>query len=170
MASLIEELIDVLDKENTEYEGLFALSTEKTAYIAGNELEKLQELLEREQAAVGRVNILEKKRTEVSKDIADVLNVPEKELTVRKLIDMLKGQKDEQESLQAVYSKLKRTLEKVARVNDSNQKLLTESLDMIQFEINLAQSMRMSPETANYNKDMYNNSGSYGTGGFDAKQ
>ena len=126
--------------------------------------------MEREQAAVGRVNILEKKRTEVSKDIADVLNVPEKELTVRKLIDMLKGQKDEQESLQAVYSKLKRTLEKVARVNDSNQKLLTESLDMIQFEINLAQSMRMSPETANYNKDMYNNSGSYGTGGFDAKQ
>ena len=30
MASLIETLIDVLDKENTEYQGLLKLSEEKT--------------------------------------------------------------------------------------------------------------------------------------------
>ena len=33
MASLIETLIDVLDKENTEYQGLLKLSEEKTTLL-----------------------------------------------------------------------------------------------------------------------------------------
>lgn len=170
MASLIEELIDVLDKENTEYEGLYALSTEKTDYIVKNDLDKLSALLEREQEAIGRVNNLEKKRTEVAGDIANVLNVRDNELTVRKLIEMLSGQKAEQAKLSEVYEKLKWTLDKVARVNESNRMLIKESLDMIQFEINLAQSVRSVPETANYNKGVYSSNNSYDGTGFDAKQ
>lgn len=170
MASLIEELIDVLDKENTEYEKLFTLSTEKTGYIVKNDLDKLSSLLEREQEVIGRVNVLEKKRTEVAGDISNVLNVNDRELTVRKLIEMLGNQKDEQARLQDVYGKLKRTLDKVSRINDNNKMLINESLEMIQFEINLAQSVRSNPETANYNKGVYSSNNTYDGSGFDAKQ
>ena len=170
MASLIEELIDVLDKENTEYEKLFTLSNEKTGYIVKNDLDKLSSLLEREQEVIGRVNVLEKKRTEVAGDISNVLNVNDRELTVRRLIEMLGNQKDEQARLQDVYGKLKRTLDKVSRINDNNKMLINESLEMIQFEINLAQSVRSNPETANYNKGVYSSNNTYDGSGFDAKQ
>lgn len=44
MASLIETLIDVLDKENTEYQGLLKLSEEKTTAIVNGNVERLQEV------------------------------------------------------------------------------------------------------------------------------
>ena len=46
MASLIETLIDVLDKENTEYQGLLKLSEEKTTAIVNGNVERLQEILD----------------------------------------------------------------------------------------------------------------------------
>ena len=49
MASLIETLIDVLDKENTEYQGLLKLSEEKTTAIVNGNVERLQEILGLEQ-------------------------------------------------------------------------------------------------------------------------
>ena len=45
MASLIDTLIDVLDKENTQYERLLDLSNTKTAAIVNGDVDKLQELL-----------------------------------------------------------------------------------------------------------------------------
>lgn len=170
MASLIEELIDVLEKENSEYEELCALSTEKTSYIVKGEVDKLQAVLEKEQLVVDRVNILEKKRSEVAKDIANVLNVPEQEMTVRKLIVLLKDQVKERDCLENVYRKLRRTLDKISKLNSNNSNLINESLEMIQFELNLAQSLRMRPETANYGKGAVGVSSTYGAGGFDAKQ
>ena len=69
MASLIDELIDVLDKEEKEYQDLILLSQEKTPVIIKGDLEKLQKITEAEQYVIGKVNKLEKKRTEVAKDI-----------------------------------------------------------------------------------------------------
>ena len=61
---------------------------------------------------------------------------------------------------------------KIAMANDQNGELLKNSIEMVQFELNLLQSMKAAPETANYSR------GGYGTGdtmgysrrGFDAKQ
>lgn len=170
MASLIEELIDVLEKENTEYEELLALSTEKTSYIVKGDVESLQKLVEKEQLIVGRVNSLEKKRSEVANDISNVLNIPETELTVRRLIVLLKEQVEEKTKLENIYTKLRRTLDNIARINKSNSQLIQESLDMIEFELNLAQSLRMSPQTANYSRGAYGEANSYQNNGFDAKQ
>lgn len=170
MASLFDELVEVLEAENTEYEVLYNLSVEKTDYIARGEVSKLSELVEKEQGHIGKVSSLEKKRSVVASDIANVLNVPEKELTIRKLITLLKGQPDEQKKLDETYLKLRRTIDKISKVNDNNRRMIEESLEMIDFEINLAQSLRSAPETANYNKGAYGAVSSYQNTGFDAKQ
>ena len=47
MASLIDELIDVLDKEEREYQDLILLSQEKTPVIVRGDLEKLQKITAR---------------------------------------------------------------------------------------------------------------------------
>ena len=52
MASLMENLIDVLDRESTEYEALLQLSQRKTPIIAGGDLAELQKITDEEQELV----------------------------------------------------------------------------------------------------------------------
>ena len=78
MASLIETLIDVLDKENTEYQGLLKLSEEKTTAIVNGNVERLQEILGLEQRSIDKINKLDAFRDENVGDICNVLNIPRK--------------------------------------------------------------------------------------------
>ena len=74
MASLIDELVEVLDKENDEYEVMLTLSTEKTSTIVKNDIEQLQAVLVKEQAQIERINVLEKQREDTISDIGRLLN------------------------------------------------------------------------------------------------
>lgn len=171
MASLIDELVDVLDKENSEYETLISLSTEKTSTIIQNDIEQLQHIMDREQAVVDRVNLLEKQREDTVHDICKVLRVEPEELTVRVLIELLKKQPAEQKKLQDVHTKLNRTLKKMVRLNENNQALIKESMEILEFEMNLVKGLKMAPETNNYTRGAYSAGGTdLGAGAFDAKQ
>lgn len=171
MASLIDELVEVLDKENSEYTTLLALSTEKTSTIVKNDIEQLQLLVTKEQEVVDRINILEKQREKTVEDICKVLHVNPGDLTVKVLIDLLKKQPEEQKKLQEVHTKLGNTLKKMVRVNESNKMLMKESMEILEFEMNLVKGLKMAPETNNYTKGAYSAGGTeYGAGAFDAKQ
>ena len=74
MACLMENLIDVLGEESSEYEVLLELSMKKTPIIVSGNLENLQKITDEEQEAVSRVVNLDKKRMEILTDIANVLN------------------------------------------------------------------------------------------------
>lgn len=171
MASLLENLIDTLKKENEEYEQLLDLSQEKTGKIVNADLDGLQEIVGKEQAIVERIMLLEKKREECVDDIGNVLNIPVKELKLDKLIMMLEKQPSDQKKLIEVHDSLRKTLDAMVRSNDNNKALLEESLEMIEFELNLAKSVKMAPETANYGKSAANvDMVPDGAGSFDAKQ
>ena len=86
MASLMENLIDVLEKQSSEYEVLLGLSQKKTPVIIAGDLEALQQITDDEQRIVTKVTSLEKKRVEVTGDIANVLN---KDVTTLKLSDLI---------------------------------------------------------------------------------
>lgn len=170
MASLIENLITVLNEENSEYETLLALSLAKTDTIVSGDANALNEFVAKEQSVVERINKLEKKRIEATGDIAIVLNRKPEELTLDTLAGLLSSRKAESDAIKDVHDRLRNTLERMVRVNESNRVLLQESIDMIDFELNLAQSLKQAPTTANYSGNTYTND-SYGpTGSFDAKQ
>ena len=170
MASLIDTLIDVLDKENTQYERLLDLSNTKTAAIVNGDVDKLQEILGQEQQSIDIINRLDAKREENVKDICNVLNLPEKGIRIEDIVQMLSKQPKEQSALEEVHLKLKRTLDQLMRVNDNNKALIQESMDMIEFEINLAKNAMVAPQTGNYSKGAYEQSNYDSIGGFDAKQ
>lgn len=170
MASLIDELIDVLDKEEKEYQDLILLSQEKTPVIVKGDLEKLQKITEAEQIVIGKINKLEKKRIEVAKDIALVLNRDEETLKISDIIEILEKQPAEQERLVVVYERLKDTLNKISTVNEMNKALINESLDFISYNMNLVKGAYQEPETGNYTKKACNTTPVLGTGVFDAKQ
>lgn len=171
MASLIENLINVLEKENNEYNQLLSLSLDKTSVIVNGDIEKLQLIVAEEQKVIEFINKLEKSREENIKDIANVLNIREHEFKLDNLIKMLEKQPKEQEELSKVRNAFKRTMNKLVKVNDNNKVLLQESINMIEFELNLSRNTMLAPETANYSKQAYNTTGqNLMAGSFDAKQ
>lgn len=171
MASLIENLISVLEQESSEYEELLGLSMKKTPVIIEGDLQKLQQITDEEQNVVSRINHLESKRTEVLKDIANVMNKDVTTLKLVNLIQMLESRPQESNRLAQVHDKLRTVVENMQRVNGQNKELITHSLEMVEFDMNLLQAMKTAPETANYNKGAYSAGDAIGLdrGGFDAK-
>ena len=172
MASLMENLIDVLNRECTGYEELLELSERKTSIIVSNNLENLQKITDDEQIVVSRLHNLEKKRAEVTADIANVLNRDVENLKLTNLIEMMAARPAEQAKLAEVHDRLQSAVHNLQRANEQNRELLTNALEMVEFEMNLVQAMRAAPETANYTRNAYNSGDTMGvvSGGFDAKQ
>lgn len=172
MASLMENLIDVLNRESTEYEELLKLSERKTSIIVSGNLESLQKITDEEQELVGRISNLEKKRVEVTADIANVLNKDVETLKLTNLIDMFSARPADAAALADVHDRLQGTVKLLQRVNEQNRELLTDALDVVEFEMNLMQATKAAPETANYNRGAYNAGSTMGVSarGFDAKQ
>ena len=106
MASLMENLIDVLDRESTEYEALLQLSQRKTPIIAGGDLAELQKITDEEQELVSRIHNLDKQRAGVTADIADVLNRDVNDLKLPNLITMLSARPAEQQALADSHDRL----------------------------------------------------------------
>jgi flagellar biosynthesis/type III secretory pathway chaperone len=168
----MENLIDVLERESSEYEGLLELSERKTTVIVSNNLEDLNKIMDEEQELVSRISNLEKKREEVIADIANVLNKDVKTLKLKDLIEILADRPQERKPLEEVHDRLRDSVRGLKRVNEQNMELLKNAMDMVKFDLNLLQSMKAAPETANYNRGAYSAGDTMGiaNSGFDAKQ
>ena len=155
MASLMENLIEVLNNESQEYDQLLELSTKKTPVLVAGNLEELARITDEEQLVVSRITHLERK----------TLLLPD-------LIEILAQRPEEQQKLAKVHDRLRTVVYEVKRVNDQNRILIQNSLEMIDYDLNMLQSMKSAPETANYNRGAYNTGAQMGveTSAFDAKQ
>lgn len=170
MASLMDDLVQVLENENAEYDKLVQLSEDKKQAIIKAEVPKLERIVDVEQDISSRIQNLDNHRRKVMHDMATVLNKPEEGFTLASIIEILQSQPEEQRRLQNVKKQLKTTLEQVQKVNEQNQILLKQALDLVEFDLTLFRSMRTAPETANYDKNAYNTGEVLGSSGFDAKQ
>lgn len=170
MASLMDDLIHVLESENAQYQKLAELSKEKKGVIIKADVPTLEKIVDLEQDVSSKIQNLDKHRRKVMHDMSVVLNKPEEGFTLGTIIDMLGSQPAEQERLENVKNQLKTTLDEVRKINEQNQILLRQALEMAEFDLTLFRSMRTAPETANYNKNAYNTGEILGSSGFDAKQ
>lgn len=172
MASLMENLIQVLDEESQEYEELLGLSMKKTPVLVSGDLDKLAKITDEEQNVVSKINRLETKRQEIFTDIANVINKDVKTLMLGDLVEMLSSRPAEQQKLAKVHDRLKAAVYEVKRVNEQNRELIQNALEMVEFDMNMLQAMKTAPETANYNKGAYNTGSYMGAemSGFDARQ
>ena len=169
MASLIEELIMVLGDEERVYTEIIPVAEKKTRIIVNNDLQSLNSITEEEQALIGRISKLEKKRQEVIRNIGIVMNKKESELNFITIIDLLKDREKEQEELRKLHDRLKRTIDALKLINERNQMLIKQSIEMIDFDINLMQSLRTSPGVGQYNTSSEVEIQGMNKGMFDAK-
>lgn len=172
MASLMEDLIRVLREESDLYERLLGLSSRKTPVIVSGDLTTLAQITDEEQGIVANIAVLDKERQTAMADIANVLNKDVNTLRLTDLVQVLDKRPEEQAQLARERDRLKSVVDNVKRVNSQNQVLLQSSLEMVQFEMNILQSSKRAPETANYTKAAGTSGDVIGPsfGGFDAKQ
>ena len=170
MASLMDDLVQVLESGNKEYEKLAKLSKEKKQVIIDANVAALEKIVDLEQDVASKIQNLDNRRQKVMRDMSVVLNLSEQDFTIDTVIEMLSSQPKEQQRLQNVKKQLKTTLDEVRNINEQNQTLLNQALEMVEFDLTLFRSMRTAPETANYNKNAYNTGEILGGSGFDAKQ
>ncbi len=170
MASLMENFMDILEKENGEYERLTELSRQKRQVIIDGNVPALEKITEQEQEVTGTLINLEKKREEIVNDMSIVLSKDPSELTVTNMIAFLSKQPQEQQKLKAIKDKLRATLDEMIQLNELNESLLQHAMEMTEFDITLFKSMRQAPTTANYDKSANNTGDILGASGFDAKQ
>ena len=171
MASLMEELIGTLDAEELLYRQLIPVEEEKTRAIIANDLQALQEITIREHELVDQTSALEGKREQVASDIATVLGKDPKSITLEQIVEVLKNQPKDQKKLQEVHDRLRKTVGRLQQINDQNKELLKEAMEMVEFNMNVIRSTRMSSGSSNYSSDASEIAGmapQYGM--FDAKQ
>lgn len=170
MASLMEELLEVLGEEEKEYQALIALADVKSQAIIKADIEKLGEVTTREQDAASTLLNLSNKRARVLDDMATVLGKDPAKMTINKMIGYLENQPEEQKKLSERRDRLLEVGTQMQRLNQQNEMLLNQALEMVEFDLTLLKSLRQAPETANYNKNAYNTGDLLGSSGFDAKQ
>ena len=171
MAGLIDELVNVMSQENDIYRELIPIAEEKTRVIIKNDLDALQKITEQEQLTIEKITALEKKREEVVINIGTVLSRDPKELNMKALIKIMGKQPKEQKELSRIHDELDVNLRRLVTINDRNKELINQSLEMIEFNMNLIQITRMAPGVNNYTRSAGESSiRQAGTGMFDAKQ
>lgn len=172
MASLMENLIQTLNEQYNAYESLVKLSEKKTPIIVSGSLEELQRITDEEQDAVAVINAIDKKRTEIMMDIANVINKDATTLRLSDLVLMIQGRPEEAQALKEAREKLVQIGKRLKNINERNKLLLDNALEMVNFDLSLVQSVKQAPQMGNYNRGAMTTGEVYGTNlkGFDAKQ
>ena len=170
MASLVEELISVLEQEKEIYQKLKEFGEEKQQILIKADVPALEKMTSLEQTTSDELLALSNKQVSILKDIAIVLGKSNEKMTVTKLIGYLDSQPDIQLKLTKAKDSLMESAKKMKQINQINEALLAQAIEMTEFDITLFKSLRQAPETANYNKNAYNTGSLLGSSGFDAKQ
>ena len=93
MASLMNELLEVLENEEAGYRELVEASTRKKEVIIKADIRALEEITAEEQEIAGKIKNIENKRISIMEDIANVLNRKPEDLRcpVRNISESAKG-------------------------------------------------------------------------------
>ena len=171
MASLLEELVATLNEEEAVYRQLIPIEQDKTRAIIANNLEALEEITTKEHDLVDKSSALEGKRERIATDMATVLGLNPKTINLNEITEALKNQPRDKMVLQEVHERLRKTVLQLQDINTQNKELLKETMDMLEFNMNVIISTRMSSGSSNYSSDASEIAGMAPQHGmFDAKQ
>lgn len=138
MSQLSEQLERILEREQTIYEEVLDLAEKKKRIIIDGKLRELEDITRRETEIVGILIKLENLRSQTTEQLAAERGV--KELaSVRDLLPLLDPK--DQLTISSLQAKLKGTVTALQNANDLNGKLLKQSLELVDFNLNLINSI-----------------------------
>lgn len=135
MIQLLSQLEEIMEDEVNLYSQILSIGKQKTDIIIKGKVNQLAELVEQEQEIVAKLTKLELSRENVSSLVHKELQLPNKEITLTELLNHVEGSRAA--LLKAKQQELMNILKEVKTVNDENGKLINNSLEYIEFSINV---------------------------------
>jgi len=135
---LIDKLIDILEQENRIYSDILNISKNKTDIIVKGKVSDLENIVKLEQSYVIRIDKLENERQETVEKLARELELDEEDINISGIIKKL--DQENAQRLNACRESIMNTLEELKSLNELNSKLIKNSLEYIDFSINLLAS------------------------------
>ncbi|HPD00752.1 MAG TPA: flagellar protein FlgN [Acetivibrio sp.] len=133
---LINDLIDVIEKELKIYEDLLEISKNKTDIIVKGKVKELESITELEQSLIVQIGKLESVREGlVDKICSDIGKDSSTNMTITELIGYAEA--PQAERLNSCKEKMTSALNEIKDINDINAKLIKSSIDFIDFSINI---------------------------------
>ena len=135
---LIDNLADVLNKEASLYSDFLAISKEKTDVIINGKIIELENITQKESFS-SAMHKFEVEREKIIDQIARKSGFNSSELTVSRIVEE-HDNLDETLKLKSYRDKIMNLIDELKRVNEINYKLIKNSLEYIDFSINLMTS------------------------------
>jgi flagellar biosynthesis/type III secretory pathway chaperone len=131
----INAIIDILRSEHGYYNDLVELSRSKKDIIIEGKVAELDKIVKLEQNMIFSIGQLEKEREDEVAKLCKALDMNSSQLTVSELAKVLKPEL--KNKLEDIQDKLKKTFSELKAANDVNGQLIEQSLEYIDYSINL---------------------------------
>lgn len=137
MNTTIQAITDSLQRLEMVYIDMLAVADSKKQAIIQNDVDTVVQLLNRESKGMKEIERLERDRVEAAYIFLQSRGIKSQlELTVTELTRLV-FDPEEKKKLLDVQSRLSRTLQELKIKNDLNQQLLVQSLDFIDFSLDM---------------------------------
>jgi len=131
----INELINVLDLEAKSYEDILIISKNKTKIIISGKVNELESIVMLEQALILKMAKLEDDRERLAEEVSEEIGLKPSDITVSELLRHVQGA--QAEKLKNFKVDLLKTVNELKSTYELNTKLIKNSLEVINFSINL---------------------------------
>jgi flagellar biosynthesis/type III secretory pathway chaperone len=133
-----EKIIEILAKEHSYYKDLLELSNKKKSIVIEGKVSELDKIVRLEQNMIFDLGQLEKIREKELQQLCEMLKL-EGRTNVAELIKHLPEQLSEQ--LKSLQKELGDTITDLQNANNVNGELIQQSLDYIEYSVNMITSM-----------------------------
>jgi flagellar biosynthesis/type III secretory pathway chaperone len=131
----LERLKSVLQAEAEVYEELLKLAEVKQRILIDGKVPELEQVIKEEESLVAQVKQLEERRMEVHEQLADWFAVPLQDLILTRIAAL--APEPHAGELAGIHRNMARTLALLGKLNQQNTQLVKQSLDYVNFSLNL---------------------------------
>ncbi len=149
----VNAVIDILKKEHVYYKDMLELSKSKKRIIVEGKVAELDKIVKLEQNMIVNIGQLERKREEEVAKLSGALGINNAQATITELSKILRPELKKE--LEDIQKKLQETFTELKTVNDVNGQLIEQSLEYIDYSINLVAGSGM--ETGSLYEDIGKN-------------
>jgi len=137
--ALIEKLTDVLEKEASVYEDFLSIQKGKTDILVNGNISELEKMIKTEQSFFEEIQGLEAEREQIIEQIAQKTKTDSSALNLTWMINNY-VKPEQANKLKSLRDKILNTVNELKKVNEQNARLINNSLEYINFSINLIAS------------------------------
>lgn len=146
----LNKLLEILGNQEKVYNDLLNISKNKTDIIIEGKVQELENATKVEQTLILKMSDLEHQLENNVNGLVDELTIKEKNVTISILLKYIKG--NEKKKLEELRDRITNVISELEHANQLNSNLIQNSLEYINFSINLYSNAN-ADGSGNYQND-----------------